>query len=65
MARMLKAIGFSIFNGDDERTDLSGTRIKSVLKRFYAALDERTVALVYFSGHGIEGPQQGESFVAH
>jgi uncharacterized caspase-like protein len=62
VADLLAGIGFSVHNSTTGITDLDTTRMTEAFDRFFSAIDEGTVALVYFSGHGFE--DGGRNFLA-
>ncbi|MEX3901332.1 MULTISPECIES: caspase family protein [Paraburkholderia] len=55
MASALHDIGFQISN-DGNIPNLNQASMNSVIQNFLERVDENTVAIVYYSGHGIEDP---------
>jgi len=45
----LKEIGFTVYN----KQNLSKSQIIKELRSFYNQIDKETIALIYFSGHGV------------
>jgi uncharacterized caspase-like protein len=60
VAQSLVASGFTIINGGAQ-LDLEADAMRDAVRSFGRALDANTVAVLYYSGHGIE--YQGENYL--
>jgi formylglycine-generating enzyme required for sulfatase activity len=60
IASLVRQMGFVISN-EKQMFDLDRSAMQREISRFVSQLDEQTVALVYYSGHGLEN--QNENFL--
>ncbi len=56
MAKVLSGIGFKVINKNMTNLDRDG--MFSAIEHFVTAVDEKTIAVVYYSGHGLEDANQ-------
>jgi len=59
LAKKLKKLGFTVYEGKN----LSKSKMITKLRNFYKEVDSDTIALIYFSGHGVNSSLDGKNYL--